>query len=184
MLAAITPLMMALDRAGRSDPAALAADIARRVALNPLLIATVLAFAAAALGVGVPAALDGLFTLLRHAAIPLGLLLLGATLPFPVTVAREPEVPGLLVVKLIGHPLIVFLLLGWIGGFDRIWIGTAVVLAALPPTAGVLAVAKDHGIAPERIAATVVVATAASMVTLAITLGLVAGGGIPPALFR
>ena len=52
--------------------------------------------------------------------------------------------PVLLVVKLVVHPLIVYLLLSWIGGFDRIWVYAAVLMAALPPAANVLALAQKY----------------------------------------
>jgi predicted permease len=183
MLATITPLMMALGRTGESEPAVLAGEIARRVVLNPLLIATVAAFAAAAVGLRVSSPLDGLLTVLRQAAIPLGLLLFGATLPWPVKAVRDPEVPALILVKLVGHPVILYLLLGWVGGFDRAWVGTAVLLAALPPTVGVLAAAKVYGIESERIAATILFASLAAVGTLAVSLAL-AGAGAASLAFR
>ncbi|HZD61917.1 MAG TPA: hypothetical protein VE200_03895 [Xanthobacteraceae bacterium] len=48
-----------------------------------------------------------------------------------------PELPILLLIKLILHPLIVWTLFSAIGGFDRIWVFTAVLMAALPPALNV-----------------------------------------------
>jgi predicted permease len=71
--------------------------------------------------------------------------------------------------------------LTWVGGFDRTWIGTAVLLAALPPTAGIIAVAKDYGIEAGRVALTVLAAAVAAIATLPLTLAVVGNGTVPAA---
>jgi predicted permease len=55
-----------------------------------------------------------------------------------------PELPILLLIKLILHPLIVWTLFSAIGGFDRIWVFTAVLMAALPPALNVFIMASRY----------------------------------------
>jgi malonate transporter len=179
MLAALTPLMMALGQSGRSDPMTLAVDIARRVFLNPLLLAAFAGIIAAALAFRLPGPLDGLLTLLRQAAAAVALFTLGAALPFRPLIAIEPEVPGLIIVKLVGHPLIVYLLLSWVGGFNRVWVSTAVLMAALPPTAHVVRLARENGIPTDRIEMTILFATIGSIATVTIVLVLLLNGVLP-----
>ena len=45
-------------------------------------------------------------------------------------VARET--PGLLAVKLVIHPMMVWAAMTWVGGFDPVWVYTAVLMAAIP----------------------------------------------------
>jgi malonate transporter len=184
MLAALTPLMLALGGSGRSEPAALTQRVARGVLLNPLLVATLVGLAANALRIHLPAPVDALLTLLRQAAPAVALFALGAGLPFRPIESFDPEVPLLLVVKLIIHPLIVYLLLSWVGGFDPVWVHTAVLMAALPPTAGVLGLAKEYGADIERTASTVLLATAASIATVTVVLVLLLNDFLPVQPFR
>ena len=170
MLFIITPLMMALGGTVRTDPAKLAESIARQVFLNPLIIATAVGFAIAGSDIEIPAALSAVLSLVAGAAAPCALFVLGVNLALR-PVARVPlEVPIIVAVKLLVHPLIVYLLLSWVGGFDPIWLQTAVLIAALPPAANVLALAQQYGVYGERASAALVFGTAISAVTVTLAL--------------
>ena len=81
--------------------------------------------------------------------------------------ARLPaEVPILVCVKLLIHPLIVYLLLSWVGGFDPIWVHTAVLIAALPPAANVVALAQHYRVYDERASAALLLGTVISVATV------------------
>jgi predicted permease len=184
VLLIITPLMMALGGTMRTDPAKLAEGIARQVLLNPIIIAVILGFIAFGLGLRLPAGIDALLTLLRSAATPLALFVVGVGLAFrpfrPVTV----EIPIVVAVKLIAHPLIVYLLLSWIGGFDPLWVHTAVLIAALPPAASVAVLARGHNVFSDRISMAVLIGTAASVVTVTIALIVIVNEVLPGNPFR
>src|SRR5262249_10726644 len=68
LIAAMTPLMMALGGSGRSDLAAIVEGIVRKVFLNPLVLATIAGLLAAAVRLRLPGPIDAFFTLLRQAA--------------------------------------------------------------------------------------------------------------------
>jgi predicted permease len=87
--------------------------------------------------------------------------------------------PGILLVKLVVHPLIVYLLLTWIGGFDRTWVHAAVLMAALPPAANVLAVAQKYDSYRDQAATVILLGTAVSVVTLTLAVAMVLGGDLP-----
>ena len=179
LLFALVPLMMALGGTARTNGTSVARAIARRVFLHPFILATIAGLAFALIGLPIPGPIDAVFSFLRSAAAPVALFAVGAGLaqrsPGRVTL----EMPALLVVKLVVHPLIVYLLLSWIGGFDHVWVYAAVLMAALPPAANVLALAQRYATYEDRATAGVYYGTAASMVTVTITLVLLLTDALP-----
>jgi predicted permease len=99
-------------------------------------------------------------------------------------VKRVPgEVPLLLFIKLIVHPVIVWVLLSWIGNFDREWMFTAVLMAALPPALNVFVIANQYHSYVERASTAILIGTLASVGTVTALLLLVAHDSIPYDLF-
>jgi malonate transporter len=84
-----------------------------------------------ALHIELPVALDRTVSFLQNAAAPTALFVLG------VTVALRPfdrvpwEVPGVIAVKLLVHPLTSFALMLTFGPFAQPWAATAVLMASL-----------------------------------------------------
>ena len=101
----IVPLLIALT--DREHPSLLHAlgVAARQIVLNPLIMSAVLGALVAALHIQLPVALDNTLLFLQNAAAPTALFVLG------VTVALRPfdrvpwEVPGVIAIKLLIHPL-------------------------------------------------------------------------------
>ena len=86
-------------------------------------------------------------------------------------------------VKLILHPLIVYVVLQAVGRFDPIWIESAVLLAALPTATNVFVVGQQYGAWQERASATILITTACSVVTVSLVLYLIKSGALPAQLF-
>src|SRR4051812_23722804 len=124
----MVPLLMALT--DREHPSFLHAIgiAARQIALNPLIMSAVLGALVAAFHIPLPTALDRTLLFLQNAAAPTALFVLG------VTVALRPfdrvpwEVPGVIAIKLLIHPLIVFGLMLLFGPFAQPWAATAVLI--------------------------------------------------------
>jgi predicted permease len=184
MLLIITPLMMALGGTMRSDPRRLAEDIARQVLLNPAIIATVLGLVALAIGFRPPGPVDGALSFVGNAAGPGALFLLGVSLAQRRFTPLALETPVILAVKLVAHPLIVYLLLSWVGGFDPVWVSAAILIAALPPAANVIGLAGRYKVYAARSSAAVLLGSAAAVVTLTIAVILLVGDGLPSDPFR
>lgn len=162
----IVPLLMALtDREHPSFWHAIGVA-ARQIALNPLIMAAVLGALVAALHIPLPTALDRTLVFLQNAAAPTALFVLG------VTVALRPfdrvpwEVPGVIAIKLVIHPLIVFGLMLLFGPFAQPWAATAVLMAALPPALNVFVMARQNNTWIEPASVAVLIGTFASVVTL------------------
>jgi predicted permease len=184
LLFVATPLMMALGGTMRANRAKLAEEIARAAFLHPIVIATALGLVFLAIGIRLPGPLDAVVSLARHAAAPGALFVLGLALSFRPIGRVAPEMPAILAVKLVVHPVIVYLLLGWVGGFDRVWVSTAILLAALPPALDVLTLAGRYRVYGERASTTLLLAMATSVATVTIALILLVNGLLPSDPFR
>ena len=179
-----TPLMMALGGTVRTNPLKLAEGIGRGVFLHPIVIATVLGFLVLASGIRLPGPIDAAVSFLRHAAAPLALFSVGLAMSFRAIGKISFEMPAIIAVKLVVHPLIAYLLLSWVGGFDPVWVSTAVLLAALPPALDVLAFARQYRVYGDRAATMLLLAMAVSAATLTVGLILLVNGILPSDPFR
>jgi predicted permease len=184
MLFTIVPLMMALGGTTRTNGSTMGRDILRRVFLHPFILAGFAGLAVSALGVGMPGPIDGILVFLSSAAPPVALFAVGASLAQKQVGRVTLEMPGLLIVKLILHPLIVYLLLSWIGGFDRTWLYAAVLMAALPPAANVLALAQKYESYRDQSVTAILLGTATSVVTVTVVVTLIFTGGLSPNPFN
>jgi predicted permease len=172
----IVPLLMALT--DREHPSFLHAIglAARQIVLNPLIMSAVLGALVAAFHIPLPTALDRTLLFLQNAAAPTALFVLG------VTVALRPfdrvpwEVPGVIAIKLLIHPLIVFGLMLLFGPFARPWAATAVLMAALPPALNVFVIARQNNTWIEPASVAVLIGTFASVVTLTSVMWFIQSG--------
>ena len=172
----IVPLLMALT--DREHPSFLHAIglAARQIVLNPLIMSAVLGALVAAFHIPLPTALDRTLLFLQNAAAPTALFVLG------VTVALRPfdrvpwEVPGVIAIKLLIHPLIVFGLMLLFGPFAQPWAATAVLMAALPPALNVFVMARQNNTWIEPASVAVLIGTFASVVTLTSVMWFIQSG--------
>lgn len=172
----IVPLLMALtDREHKSFLHAIGIA-ARQIVLNPLIMSAVLGALVAAFHIPLPTALDRTLLFLQNAAAPTALFVLG------VTVALRPfdrvpwEVPGVIAIKLLIHPLIVFGLMLLFGPFAQPWAATAVLMAALPPALNVFVIARQNSTWIEPASVAVLIGTFASVVTLTSVMWFIQSG--------
>jgi len=172
----IVPLLMALT--DREHPSFLHAIgiAARQIVMNPLIMSAVLGALVAAFHIPLPTSLDRTLLFLQNAAAPTALFVLG------VTVALRPfdrvpwEVPGVIAIKLLIHPLIVFGLMLFFGPFAQPWAATAVLMAALPPALNVFVIARQNNTWIEPASVAVLIGTFASVVTLTSVMWFIQSG--------
>ncbi|HEX2257425.1 MAG TPA: AEC family transporter [Afifellaceae bacterium] len=175
----LAPLMMALGGASGEALGRTLVTIARRVLLHPFIVATFIGVAAAAIEFRPPAPVDRLLTILQGAAAPCALFALGVTVSMQPLKRMGAELPLLVAVKLLVHPLIVYLLLTWIGGFDPVWIYAAVLMASLPPAATIYVLATQYNTYVFRASSAILIGTVASVATVTAVLYLVTEGLLP-----
>ncbi len=128
----IVPLLIALTDREHETLLHSLGVVVRQIALNPLIMSACAGALAAALHLHPPVAIDNTLLFLQNAAAPVALFVLGVTValrPF----GRVPwEVPGVIAIKLLIHPLAVFGLMLLLGPFAQPWAATAVLMASLP----------------------------------------------------
>jgi malonate transporter len=172
---ALVPILMAFGGASKAGVLRALLDGLRSIVLNPLLIAAALGVVAAAFRFQPPVAVDRLLQFLYVSAAPCALFALGVTVALRPVGGISAEVPILAVIKLIIHPAIVFALLPVFGTFDPIWVGTAVLLAALPPALTAYVFARHYDRWIEQASSLVLFGTLASVATLTIIMWLLRG---------
>jgi predicted permease len=176
--------MMALGATERASFTSTLRRIGRDISVRPLILATVGGFAVSAIGLGLPGPVDALASLLGQAAAPAAHFVVGLMLS-ERPVGRVPaDVSVLVAIKLVAHPVIAYLLLSWIGGFDPIWVASAVLMASLPPAGDVLDIARHYRSYVARASTAVLFGALASVATITIALVLVVLRLLPLEAFR
>ncbi len=183
LLFSLIPFLMAIAGVEKKSLLATAADVAWKVVTHPFNVATVLGVVAAYAQVQLPTALDKMTLWLSQAAAPCALFLLGVTVALRPLKAMPGEVPLLVVIKLVLHPLLVWVLLSALGNFPDNWIFAAVIMAALPPALNIFVISTQYKVGVERASACILVGTLVSMVTLTGFLWLVKTGRMTADLF-
>ena len=174
-LFSVTPLLMVVTDGGKRPLLPTVGLIIRHILLHPLIVASCCGALVAAFHIEPPVAIDTMLLFLQSAAAPVALFVLGVTVALrPFT--RVPwEVPGLIAVKLVLHPLILFL---GFGPFPPEWAATALLLGSLPPALNVFVLARQYDTWVEASSAGVLLGTLASVVTLTAVMLLIRNGTI------
>lgn len=170
---AAVPFLMALSGVERESGLKMALTVARRVFTHPFIIATMLGVVFAGLQIRPPTAVDKVLDYLANAAAPCALFTLGVTVALRPLTSVPPEMPVLVGIKLILHPLIAWLLLSAVGGFEPVWVYTATLMAALPPALNAYVMARQYEVYIEQSSAGILVGTLASVVTVTALLYMV-----------
>jgi malonate transporter and related proteins len=140
--------------------------VLRQIALNPLIMSACAGALAAALHLQLPVAVDRTPQLLQNAAAPTALFVLGVTVALRPFDRVPSEVPAVIAVKLLVHPLAAFGLMLWFGPFAQPWTATAMLMASLPPALNVFVIAKRNETWVEPASVAVLIGAFASVVTL------------------
>lgn len=169
----LVPLMMAFFGTSGQGIGRTLISIPARVLLHPFVIATLVGVAAAAVDFEPPEVVDRFLTYLQSAAAPCALFALGVTVALQSLDRVPGELPVLIVIKLAVHPAIVYLLLNLIGGFEPIWVRTAVLMACLPPAATIYVLATQYRTYVLRASSAILIGTTVSVFTVTVVLYLV-----------
>ncbi len=183
LLFSLIPFLMALAGVEKKSLLQTAREVAWKVITHPFNIATVIGVIAAVTQVRLPGALDKMTLWLSGAAAPCALFLLGVTVALRPMDTMPREVPPLMFIKLIVHPLLILVMLSLIGNFPPAWVYAGMIMAALPPALNIFVISSQYGVGVERASASILVGTIASMVTLTLFLWLIREGYMPHDLF-
>jgi predicted permease len=180
----MAPLLMALSGGdGKEKAWKVTWQVFMRIFTHPFILATIVGVGAAVLEWQPPQAVGRMLTYLQGAAAPCALFAMGVTVALADR-GRIPKVVGFLVpAKLLIHPVIVYVILSWIGDFEPVWVYTAVLLAALPTATNVFVIAQQYGVWVARASSMVIATTVISIFTVTGLLYAITSGVLPPDLF-
>lgn len=181
----MAPLMMALSGkdGSRQTPMQLTTGVIRRVLLHPFILATIVGVGAAIFSFRPPQPAQTLLDYLANAAAPCALFAMGVTLALRPLRRVPSDMIFIVAIKLVVHPVVVYLLLSWLGDFPDVWVFSAVLLAALPSATNVFVIAQQYGVWVERASASVLITTAASVISVTALLYAMKNGLLAPDLF-
>lgn len=175
----LAPLGKALGGRAPGGVARLGLQILFRILTHPFILATIAGIAAAAIEFELPAPVDSLLTLLSAAAAPCALFAMGVAITMRPLRSVPVELPVLAFLKLIAHPILVYVMLSWIGSFDPVWVYTALLIASLPTATNVFVIAQQYDVWVERASGLVILTTMLSVGTVTGMLYLVGSGILP-----
>lgn len=183
LLFSLIPLLMAIAGVEKKHPLRMAGEVVFKVVTHPFNVAVMLGVLFSMYQMRLPTTLDTMTEWLANAAAPSALFLLGVTVALTKATAMPREVPYLVVIKLIIHPLLVWVLLSSLGTFDPMWVFAAIVMAALPPALNIFVISTQYNVGVERASACVLMGTIVSVFTLTAFLWLIRTGRLPHDLF-
>ena len=176
----MTPMLMAFGGTEtQQSTGRLVRQVLQRILTHPFIVATVLGMFAALFQLQPAEPVSRLLGFLSSAAAPCALFAMGVTLALTPMGRLPKTMAALVAVKLFVHPLLVYVLLGWVGDFDPVWIYTSVLLASLPTATNVFVIAQQYDIWVSRASSMVLVTTVASVVTVTALLYLITTGVLP-----
>lgn len=172
----LAPLLMALGEKSDKNIFFLLAGIVKKIFTHPFILATIAGMSAAWLRFEPPAMIDTLLLSLSNAAAPCALFAMGVTAALRPLKRVPPELAYLVPIKLVVHPLLIYIFLKQIPDLNPIWLYSATLLGALPAATNVFILAQNYQVWEERASSAVVVTTALSIVTLTLYLYLARTG--------
>ncbi|WP_099827823.1 AEC family transporter [Oceaniglobus indicus] len=160
-------------RDGRVAPGILL-TVGRGLIRNPMIVSIILGFSWSAMEWPIPAPMDEFLAILGGAATPGALFAIGASLAGK-SAERLRVAVWLSVCKLIVHPLAVAVSALMIFAVDPYSAGVMIAATALPVAGNVYIIAQHYGVAPQRVSASILISTAASVLTVSAVIAWVGG---------
>lgn len=173
VFSSLVTLLITAEREGRlrlRSVGVLAAGLAK----NPMIASMVAGFAWAWIGIPVPAAMDETLLLLGGSATPCALFAIGASLAGR-SAERVAMAGWLSFCKLVLHPAAVAVMAFMVFPVAPQAAGVMVAAAALPVAGNIYILAQHYGVAPQRVSASILISTAASIVTVPVVIAWITG---------
>ena len=175
----LVPMLMAAGSKKKESIYKTIFFIFKKIVTHPFNIATVIAIYAAYIRYEPPAAIDTILTFLKNAAAPCALFTMGVTVALRNSTRIPKEIPVLVFIKLIIHPLLTWIFVSAIGDFGREWTLTAVLMASLPTALNVFVLANQYDRYVERASTAILISTLGSVLTVTGLLYLISTNTIP-----
>lgn len=175
----MAPMIMAGAQGEDIGATRLAGDVLRSIFTHPFILATIIGVGAAAAGLQLPVAAERMVDLLANAAAPCALFAMGVTLAQRPLRSVPVELSYIVPIKLIAHPLLVWLALSALGPFPAVWVYSAMLICALPTATNVFVLAQQYQAWTTKASAAILATTFLAIVTVSTLLYLIKQGFIP-----
>jgi len=150
----------------------IAGSLARDLIRNPIIIGIIAGTAWRLTGLGMPEPLDKMLNLLAQAGIPAALTALGLSLVKFEIKGQVPTLIAIVVLKLIGLPLLTWLLANYVFGLEPLSAKVITLLAAMPTGANAFLFATKQGRAVNSASGAVALGTMLAAGTSAVLITL------------
>jgi malonate transporter and related proteins len=163
----LMPFALLVASRGRSSSgmSVLAAGL-KGVARNPLFLAIAAGLAMSLLGLSTPKALDEFLRLLGSSAGPVALFAIGVFVYRAEPVRPDAGSWLLIALKLVVHPLLMWLVTSTILGLPAVTVSVMTVIAALPAAGTAFLLVERNGGNVDRVASAILMSTAFSFLTI------------------
>lgn len=169
----VTPLLMAVGGKRNTSRLQLLVKITRSITTHPFIIATAAGMTGAWFQYQPPTPIENMLTMLSGAAAPCALFAMGVTAAMRPLKRIPVELAHLVPIKLVVHPLLMYLMVTTFTEVPAHWLYSAVLLAALPSATNVFVMAQQYEVWTERALSTVVISTVLSVLTIPLIIYLV-----------
>jgi malonate transporter len=166
LLFTLTPLFVELGKQSEHHIGSVLLQAVKKVLLHPFIMATIAGILASAIHFEPPLFIENILNLLKGAAAPCALFVLGVVIAGRKAHLNSIDIPVTLLIKLLLHPLLVYLLLSWIGNIPPIWLYTGVLMSALPPALNVFILAQQYDAFIEQASSIVLIGTIIAVFTV------------------
>ena len=150
----------------------LARETARSLVRQPILIGILAGLAFRQTGLVLPDAINQIITSIGSAAIPFALFAMGLTLKRYGLMGDFPTALVIVMVKLVIHPLVVWVLAALVFDLPPVWIGVATLFAAAPTGINAYLFASRYNVGVAAVSSAIALSTALSAVTMSVVLVL------------
>ena len=174
VLFAFSIVLIEIDRNGKGSLRRTAAGVGMSLLKNPLVMSPVAGAIVAVSQVPMPSFVFQFTSLLSAAASPCALVTIGLFLAHSQPSGGSKLVSRIVFLKLVLHPLIVFVLVRWVFDMPLLWANTAILLAALPVGTGPFMLAKLYDLEPAMSSRAILISTVLSVVSLSVLVSIVA----------
>ena len=145
-------------------------EIIQRFIYNPLMMSVFVAFIFSTVDIKIVTAIDRTLSIVAASATAVALIALGVSLNLTSITNQKSVLFFITVIKLIVHPILIFIVFQFQTNIDPIWVKTAIVCASLPVAANVFVLANYYKNFESESAAAITITTIVSSITVTITL--------------
>ncbi len=163
-------ILVEAGRGGKSGMAAIGATLKGLIS-HPMIMSIVAGIAWSLFEIPWVQPIEDFTRILGSAATPCALFAIGCTLAQANADERKGNAFALSFAKLILHPALVAFFVFYVFDIDPFTASIAVAAAAMPTAGNIYILAQHYGIAVQRVSATILISTAASVVTITLWLG-------------